>query len=51
MVLAVTLLEPAVAATLAMTVLDEPVTAGLIAGICLVIAGVGITSLNPATRS
>ena len=50
-VLAVTLLEPAVAATLAMTVLDEPVTAGLIAGICLVIAGVGITSFNPATRT
>ena len=41
------LLEPAVAATLAMTVLAEPVTAGLITGICLVIAGVAITSLSP----
>ena len=50
-VLAVTLLEPAVAATLAMTVLDEPLTAGLAAGICLVIAGVAITSFNPATHS
>ena len=50
-VLAVTLIEPAVAATLAMTVLNEPVTVGLVAGICLVIAGVGITSLNPTTRS
>ena len=34
-----------------MTVLDEPVTVGLVAGICLVIAGVGIPSLNPTTRS
>ena len=40
------LLEPAVAATLAMTVLAEPVTVGLIAGICLVIAGVAVTSLS-----
>ncbi len=41
------LLEPAVAATLAMTVLSEPATAGLIAGICLVITGVAVTSLSP----
>ena len=40
------LLEPAVAATLAMTVLSEPATVGLIAGICLVIAGVAVTSLS-----
>ena len=43
------LLEPAVAATLAMTVLSEPVTVALLAGICLVIAGVAITSLSPTT--
>ena len=42
------LLEPAVAATLAMTVLSEPVTAGLLGGICLVIIGVAVTSLSPA---
>lgn len=41
------LLEPAVAATLAMTVLSEPVTAALIVGIGLVIAGVAVTSLSP----
>lgn len=41
------LLEPAVAATLAMTVLSEPVTAALLAGICLVIIGVAVTSLSP----
>ena len=40
------LLEPAVAATLAMTVLSEPATVGLIAGICLVIIGVAVTSLS-----
>ena len=46
------LLEPAVAATLAMTVLSEPATVALIAGICLVIAGVAVTSLSPvADRS
>lgn len=45
------LLEPAVAATLAMTVLSEPVTAGLVAGICLVIAGVAVTSLSPVAES
>ena len=45
------LLEPAVAATLAMTVLAEPATVGLIAGICLVIAGVAVTALSKtATR-
>ena len=45
------MLEPAVAATLAMTVLAEPATAALLAGICLVIAGVAVTSLsNTATR-
>ena len=41
------LLEPAVAATLAMTVLSEPVTVALVVGICMVIAGVAITSLSP----
>ena len=41
------LLEPAVAATLAMTVLSEPVTMALVVGICLVITGVAITSLSP----
>lgn len=41
------LMEPAVAATLAMTVLDEPVTPILVSGIFLVILGVAITSLNP----
>lgn len=40
------MLEPAVAATLAMTVLSEPATAALITGICLVIAGVAVTSLS-----
>ena len=40
------MLEPAVAATLAITVLGEPATVGLIAGICLVIAGVAVTSLS-----
>ena len=45
------LLEPAVASTLATAVLGEPVTAGLIAGICLVIAGVAVTSLSPAGRA
>ncbi len=44
------LLEPAVAATLAVTVLSEPVTLGLAVGICLVIAGVAVTSLSPAAR-
>lgn len=43
------LMEPAVAATLAMTVLDEPVTPALVSGIFLVIIGVAITSLNPGT--
>ena len=41
------LLEPAVAATLAMTVLSEPVTAALLAGICLIILGVAVASLSP----
>ena len=41
------LLEPAVAATLAMTVLSEPVTVALIVGIGLVITGVAVTSLSP----
>ena len=46
------LLEPAVAATLAMTVLSEPVTVALVAGICLVMIGVVVTSLSPlAARS
>ena len=33
-----------------MTVLDRHDGAGLMAGICLVIVGVAITSLDPATR-
>ena len=40
------LLEPAVAAVLAMTVLDEAATFALVAGICLVIAGVAVTSFS-----
>jgi drug/metabolite transporter, DME family len=43
-VAAVTLLEPAVAAVLATTVLREPVTVTLVAGIALVLAGVAIAS-------
>ena len=43
-VVVVGMLEPAVAATLAMTVLAERATIGLIVGICLVIAGVAVTS-------
>lgn len=43
---AVGMLEPAVAATLAMTVLSEPATVALIIGICLVIAGVAVASLS-----
>ncbi|MCQ3803617.1 MAG: DMT family transporter [bacterium] len=45
------LMEPAVAATLAMTVLDEPVTPALVTGIFLVISGVAITSLNPGAST
>ena len=45
-VVVVGMLEPAVAATLAMTVLSEPATVGLLVGICLVIAGVAVTSLS-----
>jgi len=45
------LMEPAVAATLAMTVLNEPVTPALVSGIFLVIIGVTITSLNPRASS
>lgn len=41
------LLEPAVAATLALTVLAEPVTAALLTGICLVIVGVVVAVLTP----
>ena len=40
------LLEPAVAATLAMTVLSEPVTPALLIGVCMVIAGVAVTSVS-----
>lgn len=40
------MLEPAVASTLAVTVLSEPATLALIVGICLVIAGVAVTSLS-----
>lgn len=42
------MLEPAVAATLAMAVLSEPATLALLVGICLVIAGVAVTSLSKA---
>ena len=49
-VVVVGLLEPAVAATLAMTVLSEPATAALLAGISLVIAGVAVTSHSPKAR-
>lgn len=50
-VVAVGMLEPAVASTLAMTVLSEPATVALIVGILLVIAGVAVTSLSrTATR-
>ena len=45
-VVVVGMLEPAVASTLAMTVLSEPATVALIVGICLVIAGVAVTSLS-----
>ena len=40
------MLEPAVASTLAMTVLSEPATLALFVGILLVIAGVAVTSLS-----
>ncbi len=40
------LLEPAVAATLGIVVLSEPVTVALVAGICLVMVGVAVTSLS-----
>ena len=50
-VVAVTLLEPAVAAILAMTVLDEPLTVGLLIGVCLTIAGVALTSTKQATTT
>lgn len=43
-VAAVTLLEPAVAAVLATTVLREPVTTTLVAGIALVLVGVAVAS-------
>ena len=44
------LLEPAVAATLALTVLAEPVTAALLTGTCLVIAGVAVAAMDPSTN-
>ena len=40
------LLEPAVAATLGIVVLSEPVTLALVVGICLVMVGVAVTSLS-----
>ena len=40
------LLEPAVAATLGIVVLSEPVTVALVVGICLVMVGVAVTSLS-----
>ncbi len=45
------LLEPAVASTLAVTVLEEPVTAALAAGVSLVIAGVAASSLGSGART
>ncbi|MXV99666.1 MAG: EamA family transporter [Acidimicrobiaceae bacterium] len=50
MAVVVGLLEPAVASALATGVLGEPVTAALVAGICLVIAGIAVTSLPAAGR-
>ena len=44
------LLEPVVAATLAMTVLAEPVTTALLTGICLVIAGVAVAAMEPTAN-
>lgn len=44
------LLEPAVAATLALTVLAEPATAALLTGICLVIAGVAVAAMDPGAN-
>lgn len=41
---AVSLLEPAVAAVLAVSVLDEPLTGSLVAGTVLVLAGVAVAS-------
>ena len=50
-VVVVGLLEPAVAATLALTVLAEPATAALLIGICLVIAGVAVAALDPRSNA
>ena len=49
-VVVVGLLEPVVAATLALTVLAEPVTTALLTGICLVIAGVAVAAMDPSTN-
>ena len=46
-VVAVGLLEPAVAAILAMTVLAEPVTMAQRGGICLVVVGVAVAAIQP----
>jgi len=45
------LLEPAVAATLAMVVLAEPVTTTQLGGICLVLAGVAVAAVDPTARA
>ena len=50
MAVVVGLLEPAVAATLAMTVLAEPVTTALLTGICLVIAGITVAAMDASTN-
>lgn len=50
MAVVVGLLEPAVAATLAVTVLAEPVTAALLTGICLVIAGVAVAAMDASAN-
>lgn len=47
-VAAIGLLEPAIAATLAVTVLDEPLTGALVAGVAIVIAGVGVAASSVA---
>lgn len=50
MAVVVGLLEPAVAATLAMVVLAEPVTTAQLGGICLVLAGVAVAAVDPTAN-
>lgn len=49
-VVVVGLLEPVVAATLALTVLAEPATAALLTGICLVMAGIAVAAMDPGAN-